>query len=127
MSVKEIPLHLTSMKKESGPWTRRFFLCISFSLAGLGFKRSTTNYKGGPGLVKKVQELILGRNHPRKSEQPTRAKDRGLSLNDLEGSELFRLRWMACEGSEMKSYRHLSRLSRMATLVGKYHKYDRVS
>ena len=35
--------HLTSMKKELGPCTRRFFLCMRFWVAGRGFSKSTTN------------------------------------------------------------------------------------
>jgi len=34
------PWHLTSMKKELGDWTRRFFLCLSFSSSAGGLSRS---------------------------------------------------------------------------------------
>ena len=40
----KVPWHLTSMKKELGAWTRRFFLCLSFSAAKDGFSKSVTNY-----------------------------------------------------------------------------------
>ena len=33
--------HLTSMKKEFGACTNRFFLCLAFSQARLGWRRST--------------------------------------------------------------------------------------